>query len=57
MLLSNGLIGLREGINTPAYGLALMVTVLFIVDALQLRRWVGQHARELNALRVSQASM
>lgn len=51
------LIGLREGYNSPTYGLALTVTVLFIVDALQLRRWVGQHARALNALRVSQAEL
>ncbi|MBI3861994.1 MAG: divergent PAP2 family protein [Planctomycetia bacterium] len=51
------LIGFREGFDTPAYGLALTVTVLFIVDALQLRRWVGQHAKALNALRVSQADL
>jgi uncharacterized protein len=51
------LIGLREGLDSPTYGLALTVTVSFIVDALYLRQWVGQQAKALNALRVSQADL
>ncbi len=51
------LISLREGFDSPEYGLALMVTVLFIVDALYLRQWVGQQAKALNTLRVNQPEL
>jgi acid phosphatase family membrane protein YuiD len=49
------LIGLRQGLDSPEHGLALTVTVLFIVDALYLRQWVGQQAKALNELRINKA--
>jgi acid phosphatase family membrane protein YuiD len=51
------LIGFRAGFDTPEYSLALTITVLFIVDALYLRQWVGQQAKALNALRVNDVEL
>lgn len=48
------LIGVREGLNTPTFALAITMAVLFIVDAVNLRQWVGQHAQAINLLRIAQ---
>ena len=45
------LIGWQEGWNSPLYSLALAVTILFVIDAVKLRRWVGEQAAALNSLR------
>lgn len=44
------LIGLREGVDTPVFGLALSFALIVAIDAMDLRRKVGLHAQELNRL-------
>ena len=44
------LIGLREGINTALFAMAVTLVIIVILDALHLRREVGAHAQALNAL-------
>ncbi|MBU4611148.1 divergent PAP2 family protein [Achromobacter sp. GG226] len=44
------LIALREGIAHPAFGVALTVAFIVMMDAASLRRQVGIHARALNRL-------
>jgi acid phosphatase family membrane protein YuiD len=44
------LIALKEGINHPAFGVALTLTFIVILDASSLRRQVGKHAVLLNQL-------
>jgi acid phosphatase family membrane protein YuiD len=44
------LIGLREGVATPLFALALTLAMIVIFDALHLRREVGAHAAALNDL-------
>lgn len=51
------LIGLREGIDHPAFALAITMAILFMVDAINLRQWVGQHAKALNEMRASQTGL
>ena len=51
------LIGARAGMDTPEFALALTMSVLFIVDAVNLRQWVGEHAKALNVLRAEQADL
>ena len=51
------LIGLRAGIDTPEFALAITMAVLFIVDAINLRQWVGEHAKALNVLRADQTDL
>src|SRR5450759_2077624 len=41
------LIGVRAGTDSPDFALALTIAILFIVDAINLRQWVGQHAQAL----------
>lgn len=48
------LIGARAGTETPEFGLAITFAILFIVDAVNLRQWVGEHAKVLNRLRADQ---
>ncbi len=43
------LIGLREGLG-PVFGLALALAFVVVLDALDLRRKLGQHAAAINAL-------
>lgn len=42
------LIALREGIAHPAFGLAVSMAFIVIIDATSLRRQVGRHAMLLN---------
>jgi len=45
------LIGLKAGIAHPAFGVALTLAFIVILDAASLRRQVGLHAQALNRLR------
>jgi acid phosphatase family membrane protein YuiD len=44
------LIGLREGVNTALFAIAVTLAIIVILDALNLRREVGAHAAALNEL-------
>ena len=44
------LIGLREGINHPAFGVAVTLAFIVMLDASSLRRQVGKQAAALNKL-------
>jgi acid phosphatase family membrane protein YuiD len=44
------LIAFRDGINTPAFGVAIALAFIVILDASSLRRQVGKHAAEINQL-------
>jgi acid phosphatase family membrane protein YuiD len=43
-------IGFYEGINSPAFALALILAIIVIMDALRLRVYMGQHAQYINNL-------
>lgn len=44
------LIALREGIQNPAFGVAVTLAFIVIMDAKSLRRQVGKHAEAINSL-------
>ena len=44
------LIALKEGIGHPAFGVAITLAFIVIMDAHSLRRQVGKHAEAINAL-------
>lgn len=44
------LVGLKEGIDTAAFGVALTLAFIVVIDALDLRNHIGRHARTINAL-------
>jgi acid phosphatase family membrane protein YuiD len=44
------LIALKEGINTPAFGVAIALAFIVILDASSLRKQVGKHAAVINQL-------
>jgi uncharacterized protein len=44
------LIAFREGMNTPAFGVAVTLAFIVLLDANSLRRQVGKHAAAINAL-------
>lgn len=44
------LIAFKEGINTPAFGVALTLAFIVMLDANSLRRAVGKHAVIINKL-------
>lgn len=44
------LIALKEGIGDPAFGLALTLALIVMLDAHGLRRQVGKHAATLNKM-------
>lgn len=50
------LIALKEGCNTPAFGVALTVAFIVILDANGLRRQVGRQAAMINFLGKTQVS-
>jgi acid phosphatase family membrane protein YuiD len=47
------LIGIREGIDHPAFGVALALCFIVMLDASSLRRQVGKHAAAINVLNAS----
>lgn len=44
------LIAFKEGVDTPAFGVALALAFIVLLDANSLRRAVGKHAVEINKL-------
>jgi acid phosphatase family membrane protein YuiD len=44
------LVAVREGISDAAFGVALALTVVVVIDAVDLRRKVGRHASAINVL-------
>lgn len=48
---TTALIALREGLQHPAFGAALTLAFIVILDANGLRRAVGKHATQINAIR------
>jgi len=44
------LIAFKEGLNHPAFGVALTLAFIVILDASSLRRQIGKHAQALNSL-------
>jgi len=44
------LIGLNEGIQNPAFGVAIALAFIVILDASSLRRQIGKHAIAINIL-------
>lgn len=44
------LIAFQEGLAQPAFGVAVTLAFIVILDASSLRRQVGKHARAINAL-------
>jgi acid phosphatase family membrane protein YuiD len=44
------LIALREGIDHPAFGVAMTLAFIVMVDANSLRQHVGRHAQAINRL-------
>lgn len=46
------LVALRDGINTPAFGVAITLMFIVLLDASSLRKQVGKHAEALNKLNV-----
>ncbi|WP_299593120.1 divergent PAP2 family protein [uncultured Microbulbifer sp.] len=48
------LIALKEGIDHPAFGVAITLAFIVILDANSLRQQVGKHAKALNQITNSQ---
>jgi acid phosphatase family membrane protein YuiD len=44
------LVALHEGVSHPSFGVALGVMIVVALDAMSLRRRIGQHAAALNKL-------
>lgn len=49
------LIALKEGIADPAFGVAVTLAFIVLLDASSLRRQVGLHAQAINMLPAEQA--
>ncbi len=49
------LIALKEGIADPAFGVAVTLAFIVLLDASSLRRQVGLHAQAINLLSAKQA--
>jgi len=47
------LIYLKEGFSHPSFGVAMALVFIVVLDASSLRRNIGQHAEELNKLKLS----
>lgn len=44
------LVAIREGLNHPAFGVAVALAFIVILDAYSLRRQIGNHAEVINRL-------
>lgn len=51
------LIALKEGVGSPAFGVALTLAFIVMLDANSLRRQVGKHAVAINQLASSSADL
>ena len=47
---TTALIGIREGYHHPAFGVALTLAFIVMMDAVSLRRELGKHAVRLNLM-------
>lgn len=45
---TTALIGLKEGLHSPLFGLGLTVAMIIMIDAMGIRRTIGKHAAMLN---------
>jgi uncharacterized protein len=50
------LIGFDQGWGTPLFGLAIAVTYIVMIDAVGIRRAVGENAKRINALTIEIAA-
>jgi len=50
------LIGLKEGITHPAFGVAITFAFIVLLDANSLRQQVGKHAKAINLLQTDSNS-
>lgn len=50
------LIGLREGVDHPAFGVAVTLAFIVMLDANSLRRQIGRHAKAINRLADDEAT-
>ena len=48
------LIGFNEGVNNSAFGLAITLAFIVILDASSLRKQIGMHAKIINEITKSQ---
>ncbi|MCW8886013.1 MAG: divergent PAP2 family protein [Motiliproteus sp.] len=46
------LIALKEGVGNPAFGVAITLAFIVMLDANSLRRQVGKHAEAINSLSI-----
>lgn len=44
------IIGLEQGLNSPLFAIAAILSIIVIRDALGIRRYLGEHGRMLNIL-------
>jgi uncharacterized protein len=54
---TTALIALREGIGHPAFGVALTLSFIVILDANSLRREIGKHAAAINRISADDTQM
>lgn len=47
------LIAFKEGINSPAFGVALALSFIVLLDANSLRQQVGKHAKAINEISIN----
>jgi uncharacterized protein len=45
------LIAFRDGLGNPAFGVAITVAFIVIMDANSLRRQIGKHAKAINEIK------
>ncbi|HHT00762.1 MAG TPA: divergent PAP2 family protein [Thiomicrospira sp.] len=50
------LIGLKDGITHPAFGVAVTLAFIVLLDANSLRQQVGKHAKAINLLQTDSTS-
>jgi len=48
------LIAIKEGVSHPAFGVAITLAFIVMLDASSLRRQVGKHASAINKLAINQ---
>lgn len=50
------LIALKEGFNTPIFGVSLTLAFIVIIDAISLRRLIGRQSESINLLNLNQST-
>jgi acid phosphatase family membrane protein YuiD len=51
------LIAIKEGIDNPAFGVALMISFIVVLDAASLRQHIGKQAQAINELRDTETQL